>query len=121
MKLLIDQGVFRRVAGALRALGVDAVHTSEIGMDRALDPAIIALARREGWIIVTHDSDFHTILAFTDAASPSVIRVRDDLSAESIALLVAQVIRDHSSVLGEGAAVSVKSRRVRVHRLPFGG
>ena len=62
MKLLLDQGVPRSAAALLRADGLDAVHTGEVGMATAEDAAILDRGRAEDRLIVTLDADFHRIL-----------------------------------------------------------
>ena len=47
MKLLLDQGLPRRSAELLRAQGVDALHTGEIGMAEASDAEILERAHQE--------------------------------------------------------------------------
>ena len=63
MKLLLDQGLPRSAADALREVGIDAVHVGDIDMAAALDEQIIARAHAEGRVVVTLDADFHAILA----------------------------------------------------------
>jgi predicted nuclease of predicted toxin-antitoxin system len=83
MKLLLDQGTPRSAASLLRKAGFEAVHTSESGLAAAEDAEIIRHALEEHRIVVTLDADFHTHLALTPAAKPSVIRIRvEGLRAE---------------------------------------
>jgi len=74
MKLLLDQGLPRSAAGLLRQEGLDAVHTGECDLSAASDGEILAVARAQGRVVITLDSDFHTILALEGASGPSVIR-----------------------------------------------
>ncbi len=76
MKLLLDQGLPRSSAAVLRDLGLDAVHAGESALSTASDQAILEAARLEDRVVVTLDSDFHTILALEGSAGPSVIRLR---------------------------------------------
>ena len=76
LKLLLDQGVPRDAADLLRQAGVDCTHVGELGLSKAEDGAIVALARQCGAVVVTLDADFHTILAVTGADGPSTIRLR---------------------------------------------
>ena len=55
MKLLLDQGVPRSAAALLRADGLDAVHTGEVGMATAEYAAIAGAP--EDRLIVTLDAD----------------------------------------------------------------
>jgi predicted nuclease of predicted toxin-antitoxin system len=76
MNLLLDQGIPRRTALLLRQAGIDAVHTGEIGYATAEDYEILARALNKGRVVITLDSDFHMLLAFSGAKLPSVVRVR---------------------------------------------
>lgn len=120
MKLLLDQGLPRSAAALLRNAGVDTVHTGEIGYATADDVAIIEWARQEKRVIVTLDADFHSMLALSGAASPSVIRIRiERLRAEALMELIQRVLSDWSSELAEGAALTVQPDRIRFRRLPL--
>ena len=120
MKLLLDQGLPRSAAALLRNAGVDTVHTGEIGYATADDVAIIEWARQEKRVIVTLDADFHSLLALSGAASPSVIRIRiERLRAEALMELIQRVLSDWSSELAEGAALTVQPDRIRFRRLPL--
>jgi predicted nuclease of predicted toxin-antitoxin system len=45
-------------------------------MAKALDLEVIQHAIKDNRIIVTLDSDFHTLLAVMGASKPSIIRIR---------------------------------------------
>lgn len=120
MKLLLDQGLPRSTAAILRKAGHDAVHTGEIGMATAEDQAIIDHAVKEDRIVVTLDSDFHTLLALGGAASPSVVRLRiEGLKPQPCADVIERVLASCADELERGAAVSVTEHQVRIHKLPL--
>jgi predicted nuclease of predicted toxin-antitoxin system len=121
MKLLLDQGLPRSSAAVLRDHGIDAVHAGEIGLGTASDQAILGAARVDGRVIVTLDSDFHTILALEESAGPSVIRVRwEGLKGPEVAVLIRQVTELCRDDLHAGAVVSVTPGGLRLRRLPVG-
>ena len=86
--LLLDQGLPRSTSLYLRHKGIEAVHTSEIGLASADDATILEFASSYEKIVVTLDADFHRILAISHAIRPSVIRIRiEGLRAEPLAEL----------------------------------
>lgn len=119
MKLLLDQGLPRSTVPHLGRHGITVRHTAELGMSRANDEEIIEFARREEYVIVTLDADFHAILARSHATAPSVVRVRvEGLDGSRMAALLVDVLAACDSDLSAGAAVSVTTRRIRVRSLP---
>lgn len=64
-RILLDQGLAPVAATILGTEGWDAVHVSQVGLDRADDPAILEYARQHGMVCVTLDHDFHAHLAKT--------------------------------------------------------
>ena len=60
----------------VKQAGIEAVHWSSVGDLRAPDHLIMDFAREHGYIVFTHDLDFGTILAATQAEAPSVIQIR---------------------------------------------
>lgn len=75
MKFLIDQKRSPRLAALLRDHGHDAVHTLELGLERAEDSELLLLADRDDRVIVSGDTDFGTVLALSRRTSPSVRRL----------------------------------------------
>ena len=120
MKLLLDQGLPRSAAALLRDAGIDTIHTSEIGFATAEDSAILERARREGRIIVTLDSDFHMLLAWSGDSAPSVIRIRiEGLRAQPTVNLLRTLLPEWLDDLTQGAVLTVQPGRVRMHKLPI--
>lgn len=76
MRFLLDQNRSPRLAELLRDAGHDAVHTLELGLERASDDELLALADHERRIVITGDTDFGALLALTHNTSPSAILFR---------------------------------------------
>jgi predicted nuclease of predicted toxin-antitoxin system len=120
MKLLLDQGLPRSAASLLRDENIDTIHVGEIGMSAARDADIIKIAREEGRIVITLDADFHTLLALTEATSPSVIRIRiENLRAQALVDLLIRVVEECQDDIEKGAAITVESGRIRIRHLPL--
>jgi predicted nuclease of predicted toxin-antitoxin system len=73
MKLLLDMNLAPDWCGVLGREGFDAVHWSAVGDGRATDAIVMAWARANGRVVVTHDLDFGALLAATGAEGPSVV------------------------------------------------
>jgi predicted nuclease of predicted toxin-antitoxin system len=105
--LLLDQGLAPLTATILRRLGLDAVHVSEIGMERAEDLQILERARIDDRVCVMFDHDFHAHLAAAGHGRPSVVLQRvQGLDGQGQADLIRSVCLQCEDVLAEGAAVS---------------
>ena len=105
----------------LNQAGWDVVHVAEIQMSRASDVEILETAREQQRICVTLDADFHTHLAVTNAATPSVIRIRiEGLKAEAFAQLLIEVWPQINNNVDLGAAmITITDQNVRVRSLPI--
>jgi predicted nuclease of predicted toxin-antitoxin system len=118
--ILLDQGLAPRAAEILRQHGLDAVHVSEIKMEKAEDIQILETARIEERVCVTLDHDFHAHLAMTGHGQPSVVLLRvQGLDAPGQADLIRSVLIQCEKALSEGAAVSANCETIRIRRLPL--
>lgn len=121
MKLLLDQGLPRTAVAELARYGIVASHVGDLGLAASSDQDILAAADRESAVVVTLDADFHQLLAATRAASPSVIRIRQEgLKGDSVAALLHRVLAMIEHELIQGAVASVSLTDVRVRLLPIG-
>lgn len=104
----------------LEQAGWKTVHWSRIGNFRALDSEIMAWAKENGHVVFTHDLDFGTILALTQAEGPSVIQIRtQDVTPSAIGKLVINALRQFQPELERGALIVVDEATVRARILPL--
>jgi predicted nuclease of predicted toxin-antitoxin system len=97
-----------------------AVHWSSVGDPFAEDSVVMAWARTNGYVVLTHDLDFGTMLALTHATGPSVLQVRgQNVLAEDIGPVVIAALRQHDAALAAGALVVVDVKKSRVRVLPI--
>ncbi len=77
-------------------------------------------ARSNRHVVFTHDLDFTTMLALTQADGPSVIQVRSqNVLPEFLGTLVVEAVRRFEAELEAGALVVVEPGRSRVRVLPL--
>jgi predicted nuclease of predicted toxin-antitoxin system len=119
MRFLLDMGLPRRTARFLCERGHDAVHLREQGLQRMTDVEIIAKARTEQRVILTHDLDFGRIMALSKSSLPSVITFRlSDMRPDQVNRYLQRVLNRFGDELSAGALVSVGERAIRVRALP---
>jgi predicted nuclease of predicted toxin-antitoxin system len=120
MKLLHDMNLSPRWAAWFTAEGIQAVHWSTLGAPDAPDEVVMAFARAEDYIVLTHDLDFSAILAASKGNKPSVEQIRsDDLRPERIGEMVVQALRQTQDELEAGALLIIDMWRARVRLLPL--
>jgi predicted nuclease of predicted toxin-antitoxin system len=109
-----------RWIGVLTNAGFESAHWSALGSANAPDAEIMAYARTDDWIVITHDLDFGAILAATHGEKPSVVQIRaDDISPDVIGLQVVAALRQMADELETGALLTVDSHRTRLRVLPL--
>ncbi|HEX3890075.1 MAG TPA: DUF5615 family PIN-like protein [Verrucomicrobiae bacterium] len=120
MKLLVDMNLSPDWVAVLKESGWEAIHWSKVGNPRASDSEIMAWAKQNGHVVFTHDLDFGTMLALTQAEGPSVIQVRtQDVTPSAIAKLVIDALRQFQSDLEKGALIVLDEARARARVLPL--
>lgn len=75
MRFLADESCDFAIVRALRRARHDVTAVAEIA-PRAEDPAVIALARSEGRVLLTEDKDFGQLVFASGTPSPGVILFR---------------------------------------------
>ena len=120
MKLLVDMNLSPRWVGVLVDAGIDAAHWSTLGADNAPDSEIMAYAKVNDCIVLTHDLDFGAILAANHGKKPSVVQIRaEDVSPQAIGKYVITALRQMATELDEGALLTIDTNRTRLRVLPF--
>ena len=99
MKLLFDQNLSDRLVKALAMEFPDSAHIRHLGMDRATDGPVWDYARKNGYVIVSKDSDFHQ-RSFLYGHPPKVIWIRrGNCSTATIEVM----LREHQNDIVEFA------------------
>lgn len=75
MKLLLDQNLSHRLIKLVADVFADCSHVRDFHLESAEDPEIWDFARRNGYMIVSKDDDFHQ-RSFLFGAPPKVLWVR---------------------------------------------
>ncbi len=120
MKIVIDMNLSPEWISVLEAAGYEAVHWSTVGNPKATDTTIMAWAVSNGYIVFTHDLDFGTLLAISQADTPSVIQVRtQDVLPSKLGNLVLNALRQFQSELETGALVTVNEAKAKARILPI--
>ena len=120
MKLLVDMNLAPRWADFLTAASWKAVHWSFVGKGDVPDTQIMAYARANDLVMLTHDLDFGAILAATNGEKPSVVQIRaEDTSPETIGGQVLLALQQLKAELANGALVTIEPARSRVRLLPL--
>ncbi|TVP63815.1 MAG: hypothetical protein EA343_07060 [Nodularia sp. (in: Bacteria)] len=120
MKILLDINLSPDWVQVLENEGFEAVHWSKIGNPSATDKVIMAWALTNDYIVFTHDLDFGTLLAMTQADAPSVIQVRSqDILPTNLGNLVINALRQFQQELERGALVTVDEVKAKVKILPI--
>ena len=113
MKFLLDVCVASRVLHKrLVDLGHDVLSARD-GYATATDEALLAVAYREGRVLVTEDKDFGELVFSLRLPHPCIVRL-DGLTASEEASAMQNLIVRHGTAMREGAIIVVTGRRVRI-------
>ena len=111
MKFLIDMNLPPEWVDVFKEHGWHAVHWQEIGDPRASDAGLGA----SNYVVFTRDLDFGMLLTTFIHAPDSMPRI----SCQTLGNLLMEVLREHESVLENGALLTVTEDRTRMRILPF--
>lgn len=120
MKFLLDVHLGNSLATLLENDGHSCRLVAKIGNPRMADIDILELARVNGEVILTHDLDFGTLLAFSKSNKPSVIIFRiEKINSQVFHQLIAENWKTVEEPLTTGAIVIIEPHAVRIRALPM--
>ncbi len=118
MKFLLDQDVYAATARFLAGLGHDVTQAGQVGLSRATDEELLAVARQQDRIFITRDRDFGA-LVFVRALGSGVLYLRMLPSTqESVHTELERVLRSYSEQELRKAFVVIGAGVHRFRRLP---
>ena len=120
MRILIDMNLSPRWVDVLADAGIECIHWSSVGESTASDSFIMAFAKGAGYVVLTHDLDFGSILAATHGDKPSVIQIRSrTLSTAAIGPFVVKTLIQMEAEIESGALLTIEPPRARIRLLPL--
>jgi predicted nuclease of predicted toxin-antitoxin system len=91
-----------------------------VGKFDAADIVLMDWARKNEYVIFTHDLDFGTALALTKAEKPSVIQVRtQNVTIPHLHKMVMPILKAYDHLLEKGALIVLDEDKERVRILPL--
>ena len=113
MKFLLDVCVASRILhNTLVELGHDVLSARD-GLANASDQTLLAVAYREGRVLVTEDKDFGEIVFALRQSHPCIVRL-DGLTAAEEAAAMRNLIERQGAAMRTGAIIVVTGSRVRI-------
>jgi predicted nuclease of predicted toxin-antitoxin system len=120
MKILIDMNLSPLWVDLLNKHGWEALHWSETGDPKASDEDILRWAVSHRYVVMTHDLDFGSIIAATNAEYPSVIQIRTlNVDPADLGNFMLSMLEQFRSQLEQGALIGVDKNKLRARILPL--
>ncbi len=120
LQILVDMNLSPDWIDWFRDQQWPAMHWSEVGDPKASDQIIMEWARTHQHVVFTHDLDFGTMLALTNAGGPSVIQVRaQNIFPEHLGKFVLSALQQHEALLEQGALIVIDEGEARARVLPL--
>lgn len=120
LRFLADMNISPLTVTALHAAGWEIIRVSTVLPATAPDREILAWARQEARVVVTHDLDFSTLLALSGYDRPSLITLRlASTDPDLVTRRLLQILPQVEEALQRGCAVTADEKTVRIRRLPI--
>ncbi len=120
MKILLDMNLSPSWISLLETEGYETKHWKDIGPVSAFDTEIMEWARKNEYVVFTHDLDFGALLYATEATAPSVIQLRsEDIRPKIVGEIILRTLCKAKKAIEQGALVIVEPRKSRIRLLPL--
>jgi predicted nuclease of predicted toxin-antitoxin system len=120
LKILLDMNISPVWVDYLKQNNFDAIHWSDIGKGNAPDVEIFEYAKKNDYVLFTHDLDFSTMLANTKSAKPSVIQIRtQNIIPEIWGNIFFSILKENHSLIEKGAILIIEEYSHRIRILPL--
>jgi predicted nuclease of predicted toxin-antitoxin system len=120
MKFLLDVGITPALGRLLEKDGHIYRYLPDYYSNKTLDQSILDIARQHDEVVITHDLDFGTLLAFSGQNKPSVILFRiHHIHARTFHQLISAHWDNIITPLNDGSLVVIEDFGVRIRKLPI--
>lgn len=114
MKVLLDTCLSVQARDALEAAGHDVIWGGDWDEDPG-DEAVLALAFKEGRVLVTLDKDFGELAVLQGAAHGGMVRLVDFPVRQQAAACL-KILADYGADLEQGCLITAQPGRIRVRQ-----
>jgi predicted nuclease of predicted toxin-antitoxin system len=124
MKILVDMNLSPAWAAFLEDAGWQTLHLSHANEPLVKDAEVLAWARQNEYVLLTHDLDFRVALSLAGEKGPSIFQVSSaDLMPLKIGPAVVRTLRELESLLESGALIQIEMEtgKARVFRIDQSG
>jgi predicted nuclease of predicted toxin-antitoxin system len=116
MKFLVDAQLPHRLARELATAGHDTVHTSDLpARNRTPDGEVVALAVREGRVVVTKDNDFVTSFLLKGLPPKLLLISTGNISNDALSKLVAANFKTIEAAFAQSSFVELSASAITIH------
>jgi len=120
LRFLADMNLSPLTVADLRKEGYEITRVSSLLPANATDEDILGFARRHGWVVITQDLDFSTLLALGGYDRPSVVTLRLTNTTPSVVTRrLRQILPQIEAFLSGGHAITIDDTTIRVRNLPI--
>lgn len=120
LTFLLDENLPPSLCPLLIELGYQARHIVDVNLFNTDDLDILLFAEKSGEIIITHDTDFGTLLALHQKERPSVILFRFEQVNKAVFFdLLKNNLSAIQNDLEHGAIVVIAEVGIRIRKLPI--
>jgi len=120
LNFLANMNISPLTVEQLRKMDWDIVRVPEIMSRKSKDKDILRYAREHKKVIITHDTDFSTLLAVGGYNKPSVINLRlENATPDFVTRRIIDVVSKLGKELEEGVVASVDEVYARYRELPI--
>jgi predicted nuclease of predicted toxin-antitoxin system len=120
MNFLLNVGISPRLGKFLENEGHSYRYVPYFFSNKISDLEILDIALNNDEVVITHDLDFGTLLAFSKQEKPSVILFRiHHINAELFYKIICENWQSMETPLNQGAMVVIEASSIRIRLLPF--
>jgi len=120
MKILLDMNLSPDWEKFFISYGIESSHWSKLGNPKATDKEIFNYARKNNFIVFTHDLDFSAMLAHSNSEGPSVIQIRNqNIIPEVSGEMILSIIESYKELIEQGVLIVIEELQHRIRILPL--
>jgi predicted nuclease of predicted toxin-antitoxin system len=120
MNILLDMNLSPEWESYFLSMGIESSHWSKLGNPKSTDREIFNYARKNNFIIFTHDLDFSAMLTHSNSEGPSVIQVRNqNIIPEVSGEMILSIIESYKELIEQGVLIVIEELQHRIRILPL--